>query len=292
MFSIVIDLSLSMKKINIKALLGVAGVNRAENERARRVGRWLAALVLVALLLTFAQLFMYYLGQTSEIDWLSDLIWAVFALELVINLILVNHKIRYLRENWLGIVIVVVAFPWIEWGSDWAVIIRSLRLLLFLRFFTAFFKGVSIVLNRNRFGQILLAFAFLIVGAAAVFSYIEERPFIDGAWYAIVTITTVGYGDVVPNTENGRIFGAILILFGVLFFSLVSANIAAFLIGSDQQKMEVDMLHSIKELEASFVYQTQLNEQHTERLIRHMSNEIASLKEELQELKKLNSTHR
>ncbi len=275
-----------MKRLKIKALLGVTGVNRSENRRARRVGRWLEVLVLLALLLTFAQLFMYYSGQSTEMTWLSDLIWAVFALELLVNLTLVKYKIRYLRENWLGVLIVIIAFPWIEWGSDWAVIIRSLRLLLFLRFFAAFFKGVSIVLNRNRFGQILLAFAFLIVGAAAVFSYIEDRPFIDGAWYAIVTITTVGYGDVVPNTENGRIFGAILILFGVLFFSLVSANIAAFLIGSDQKKMEGDMLHYIKELEASFVRQTQQNEKHTERLIKHMSKEVESLKRELQEIKK------
>ncbi len=273
-----------MKRLKIKAFLGVAGVNRSENRRARKVGHWLEILVLLALLLTFAQLFMYYSVQATEIPWLSDIIWGVFALELFVNLMLVQRKVRYLRENWLGVLIVIIAFPWIEWGSDWAVIVRSLRLLLFLRFFSAFFKGVSIVLNRNRFGQILVAFAFLIVGAAAVFSYIEDRPFIDGAWYAIVTITTVGYGDVVPATENGRIFGAILILFGVLFFSLVSANIAAFLIGSDQKKMEGDMLHYIKGLEASFVRQTQQNEKHTERLIEHMSNEIKSLKQELKEM--------
>jgi len=275
-----------MKRLKIKALLGVTGVNRSESRRARKVGHWLEVLVLLALLLTFGQLFMYYLGQSTEITWLSELIWGVFALELLVNLTLVQYKMRYLRENWLGVLIVMIAFPWIEWGSDWAVIIRSLRLLLFLRFFATFFKGVSIVLNRNRFGQILLAFAFLIVGAAALFSYIEDRPFIDGAWYAIVTITTVGYGDVVPTTENGRIFGAILILFGVLFFSLVSANIAAFLIGSDQKKMEVDMLHYIKGLESSFVRQTQQNEKHTERLIKHMSKEIESLKKELREVKK------
>jgi len=277
-----------MKKLKIKALLGVAGVHHLESERARRVGRRFEVLVLFALLAVFAQLLMYYSGQAMEADWFSDVIWAVFALELVVNLTLVRNKMRYLRENWLSVVIVLLAFPWIDWGSDWAVIIRSLRLLLFLRFFTAFFKGVSTVLNRNRFGQILLAFAFIIVGAGAVFSYIEERPFIDGAWYAIVTITTVGYGDVVPSTENGRIFGAVLILFGVLFFSLVSANIAAFLIGSDQKKSEKELLCYMKDVEASLANQAQKNELHTERLVKHMSKEIAALKQELKEVKKSN----
>jgi len=274
------------RRLNIKALLGVAGVNPLENKRALKVGKWLEVLVLFALLAVFVQVLMYYSEQQLEAKWFSDLIWAVFVLELVVNLVLVRNKVRYLRENWLSVVIVLLAFPWIEWGSDWAVIIRSLRLLLFLRFFTAFFKGVSAVLNRNRFGQILLTFAFLIVGAGAVFSYIEERPFIDGVWYAIVTVTTVGYGDVVPHTEDGRIFGAVLILFGVLFFSLVSANIAAFLIGSDQQELEKDLLQSMQELEASLSYQTQKNEQHTERLIAHMSTEIELLRQELKSMKK------
>ncbi|VAW46341.1 Potassium voltage-gated channel subfamily KQT; possible potassium channel, VIC family [hydrothermal vent metagenome] len=275
-----------MKRLNIKVLLGVAGVNRLESDKALKVGKWLEILVLFALLAVFVQVLMYYSEKQVESKWFSDLIWGVFVLELVVNLTLVRNKVRYLRENWLSVVIVFLAFPWIEWGSDWAVIIRSLRLLLFLRFFTAFFKAVSAVLNRNRFGQILLSFAFLIVGAGAVFSYIEDRPFIDGAWYAIVTVTTVGYGDVVPHTEHGRIFGAILILFGVLFFSLVSANIAAFLIGSDQQELEKDLLQSMQDLEASLTCQTQKNEQHTERLIAHMTKEIELLRGELRSLKK------
>ncbi len=263
-----------MKK-NFKKLLGVAGVNRKENQRARKVGRWLELLVLLALLAVFVQLFMYYSGEAFEASWLSDIIWGIFVLELTVNLILVNHKMRYLRENWLNVMIVMIAFPWINWNGDWAVVVRSLRLLLFLRFFSSFFKGVSAVLNRNRFGQILMAFAFIIVGAGAVFSYIEERPFIDGVWYAIVTITTVGYGDVVPLTENGRIFGAVLILFGVLFFSLVSANIAAFLIGSDQKKMERDFVCYMKE-----------SELHTKRLMAHMTKEIEALRQELKETQK------
>lgn len=275
-----------MKRLKIKAFLGVAGVNSLESDRALKVGKWLEILVLFALLAVFVQVLMYYSEKQVESKWFSDLIWGVFVLELVVNLTLVRNKVRYLRENWLSVVIVFLAFPWIEWGSDWAVIIRSLRLLLFLRFFTAFFKAVSAVLNRNRFGQILLTFAFLIVGAGAVFSYIEDRPFIDGAWYAIVTVTTVGYGDVVPHTEHGRIFGAILILFGVLFFSLVSANIAAFLIGSDQQELEKDLLQSMQDLEASLTCQTQKNEQHTDRLIAHMSKEIELLRGELRSLKK------
>lgn len=272
--------------LNITAILGVAGVNHLESRRALKVGHQFELLVLFALLAVFVQLLMEYSGQSFEKRWVSGVIWAVFALELVVNLSLVQYRLRYVRENWLNVIIVFVAFPWIDWGSDWALIIRSLRLILFLRFFAVFFKDVVTVLKRNRFGQILLAFAFIIVGAGAVFSYIEDRPFIDGVWYAIVTITTVGYGDVVPHTENGRLFGGVLILFGVLFFSLVSANIAAFLIGSEQKKLERDILHYMKKTDARLIAQTEKSDQHVERVMKHMSKEIEALKRALEQEKK------
>ena len=272
-------------RMNFKAMLGVGGVHISESEQARKVGRVFELLVLFALIIVFGQLLTFYLGQPYEVNWLSDIIWGVFALELVFNLYYVKNKLRYLRENWLNVAIVLIAFPLIDWGNDWAVIVRSLRLILFLRFFTVFFKDALAILNRNKFGQILLAFAFIIVGAGAVFAYIEDRLFIEGIWYAVVTITTVGYGDVVPITDEGRIFGTVLILFGVVFFSLVSANIAAFLIGSDQRKLEREFLLYVKATEERLAHQSQQNELHVEQLMAHMTKEIKELKKELEQQK-------
>jgi voltage-gated potassium channel len=62
----------------------------------------------------------------------------------------------------------------------------------------------------------------------------------DGMWWAWVTMATVGYGDVVPHNAAGRLFGSLLILFGVVLLSLLTANLAAFFIGSDVEKVERD----------------------------------------------------
>lgn len=51
-------------------------------------------------------------------------------------------------------------------------------------------------------------------------------------------MATVGYGDVVPHTGAGRLFAALVMLFGVVLISLVTANLAAFFIGSDVEKIE------------------------------------------------------
>lgn len=271
-----------MKRLNFKTLLGIAGVNHLESDYAIKIGHRFEWLVLVALFAVFIQLVMFYSGQPIEFIWFSHVIWSIFALELAVNLFNVRDKLRYLHENWMSVLIVLVAFPLIDWGGDWALIIRSLRLILFLRFVAGFFQNALTILRRNRFGQILLAFSFIIVGASGMFAYIEDRSFIDGAWYAIVTITTVGYGDVVPTTDTGRIFGVVLILFGVVFFSLVSANIAAFLIGSDQRKSEADILEYMSQTEDRLAQQSIANEKHVARLMDHFSSELADLKRALE----------
>ncbi|WP_373018897.1 ion channel [Thiomicrorhabdus sp.] len=271
--------------MDYKSILGIAGVNYRENARAKRIGDQFEVLVLLALFAVFIQVLMFYSGSDVDTSWLSTLIWLVFAAEMAVNLYNVTDRWRYLRQNWLNTLIVILAFPWIGWHGDWAVIMRSLRLLLFLRFFVHFYNDAMTILKRHRLGQILIGSAFMIVAAGGLFAYIEDRNIIDGIWYAIVTVTTVGYGDVVPQTENGRIFGTFLILFGVVLFSLVTANISAFLIGSGQRKQEKEILNYVRLMEERLEKQTIENQQHVEVIIKHMTKEIRELKSTLDETK-------
>jgi len=52
----------------------------------------------------------------------------------------------------------------------------------------------------------------------------------DALWWLIVTIPTVGYGDVVPRTAVGRLLGAVVIVLGVAFYAIISGQIVSFLI--------------------------------------------------------------
>ncbi len=271
--------------MDYKAIIGIAGVSYKENAKAKRVGAQFEILVLLALFAVFFQLLLIYSDSGVQTDWVSTLVWFVFAAELVVNLINVTHPLRYVRQNWMNVLIVVVAFPWIDWGSDWAVVIRSLRLLLFLRFFAHFYKDVVAILKRHKLGQILIGAAFLILAAGGIFSYIEDRTLMDGLWYALVTVTTVGYGDVVPTTEAGRVFGTFLIIFGVVLFSLVTANISAFLIGSIEQKQEKDILDYAASMEERLEKQSEESQRHVELIMAHMTKEIHDLKKEIDEIK-------
>jgi len=58
----------------------------------------------------------------------------------------------------------------------------------------------------------------------------------DGIWWAWVTVTTVGYGDVVPQTASGRVFAVVLMLMGISMLSLITANISAYLMARGTEK--------------------------------------------------------
>jgi voltage-gated potassium channel Kch len=67
-----------------------------------------------------------------------------------------------------------------------------------------------------------------------------KSPF-DGIWSAWVTMTHVGFGDVVPISFFGRLLAAGLILFGLVFFSLFTALVSVALIGRNMDALGVDM---------------------------------------------------
>ena len=83
---------------------------------------------------------------------------------------------------------------------------------------------------RNAAGVIVVATAVVTVGAGALISLIDsdEYPNVGvGLWWAIQTVTTVGYGDVAPKHVGGRIVAALVMLYGIAFIAIVTAVITS-----------------------------------------------------------------
>jgi len=87
----------------------------------------------------------------------------------------------------------------------------------------------------------------------------EIKTLVDAIWYATATVTTVGYGDVVPVTQEGRIMGIVMMFVGIFIFALIISRLGAILIGSQLKKRErldsqekkiiIEKIHSIEKLE-------------------------------------------
>ena len=187
------------------------------------------------------------------LDWF---IWAVFALELAIKTYLSEDRGRYLKRNWFDVIIVVVPFlrP--------LRVFRSVRLLRLLRgarllsFAMRFIHSAGVIVGRHGIRYALLAGALLFFAAAGLALLFEREEgnintLDEALWWAVTTITTVGYGDRYPVTTEGRAIAVFLMFLGISLFSLVTANVAALFVLPEQKKEEATLEDVLKRLDES-----------------------------------------
>ena len=223
-------------------LLGIAGVAEHERAEARRWARrfeW--PMVAVALWIVLQ----WYLEETGVLshavariaDWL---VWLAFLLETVILTARVKDKRSYLFGNWLNLLIITAGFPYFWQYAPLIGMLRSVRLVLVLALLLRMSKSARKLLAQHRLGTTLIVAFFTMLLSGIIMSRIDPTvgDVWDGMWWAWVTMATVGYGDVVRHTGVGRLFASLVVLFGVVLISLLTANLAAFFIGSDVEKIE------------------------------------------------------
>ena len=95
------------------------------------------------------------------------------------------------------------------------------------------------VVNRRVFPYLALVTLLIAVGAGLLVTVIAKDDFPtleDGIWWAIVTLGTVGYGDIVPQTTWGRVVGSIVIVFGVTFISFLTATVTSLFVAAEEQR--------------------------------------------------------
>jgi voltage-gated potassium channel len=206
--------------------------------RAERAARRLQTPMIVAALLAIPTIIMQEsnLGEGWEIlatvlDWS---IWAVFAANLAIMLILVPDRKRWLIRNPMDVLIVVLTPPFLPATLKLARLLPIVRLV-----------WLMVVANRlrNVFSLQGLRYAALIVftivvGGGAVFVAVEHNQDLsiwDGLWWAAETVTTVAYGDIYPTTALGRLVATVVMTAGIGFVALLTGALAQrFLYGAGE----------------------------------------------------------
>ena len=97
-------------------------------------------------------------------------------------------------------------------------------------------------LTAYRAGWAIALATLLVTVAAGVGIRLVDRSEFDnvwiGLWWAVQTVTTVGYGDVVPHNPGGRIVGAALMLAGIAFLTVLTAMITAALVETLRRRYE------------------------------------------------------
>ena len=152
---------------------------------------------------------------------LDMFIWALFAADLVIKIAVAPRRMEYVRGHWLDVLVVLVPF------------VRPLRILRIIVFGSRAYRG-AVRLAHVDF-LVVYAIGLVLIVATIVMSAERGRDspidsFPDALWWAVATVTTVGYGDVVPVTQIGRAFAYVLMIGGIGLFGGLTANFVSILV--------------------------------------------------------------
>ncbi len=157
--------------------------------------------------------------------WLSWVTWGLFGLDYFARLLLSKRTALFVRRNVLDLLVVVLP------------LLRPLRLLRLVTLLSVLnrYAGSSL---RGRVAVYVAASTTLILFVSALAALDAERgvaganltSFGEALWWALTTVTTVGYGDHYPVTTSGRFVAGGLMLAGIALLGVVTASFASWLI--------------------------------------------------------------
>lgn len=238
-----------------KSLIGLAGVDPQERAKAiwwGHVFEWPMVFV------SFWVLLEWYLDVTGKLtleysQYTSLSVWLLFVLETAVLASLVENRAHYLKTNWMNLLIILVAIPFLlqQQQSYPLAAFRVFRLLVLLGLLIHVSSALRQLLSRHHLGITLLASFIIIVFAGVIIASLDpaiKTPW-DGLWWAWVTITTVGYGDIVPVSNIGKVFAGLLIAMGVGLFSMLTASFSAFFMTREEENVSAQEQLSIEKLE-------------------------------------------
>ena len=169
--------------------------------------------------------------------------WLVFLVDFVVHVRLTRG---YLRTG-LGIfdlIVVLLTSPWyLLPGVSAGGLVNVLRLARLARVLIAT-RGVRRLFARLGRVAIVAGLVVMVGSAVAYGAEHSTNPgfatFGDALWWGIVTLTTVGYGDIVPRTSAGRWAGVAIMITGISVLGLLAGSLASFFRLDDQPKGKSD----------------------------------------------------
>jgi voltage-gated potassium channel len=183
---------------------------------------------LTVLALTFLFAFSYPAFTDSMSDSTNQILgiiqwvcWVAFAIDLLFGLVTSENKVLYLKRHPLEIASVLLPF------------LRPLRLMRVISFGGLALQKIAVGRQFAITVKVAITTVFVAYIAAVQITITERvvegsniKNFADGFWWAITTVTTVGYGDRYPTTTEGRLLAVMLMFMGISLVGVITASVA------------------------------------------------------------------
>lgn len=196
-------------------------------DKWERHAEWPLAAVALSFLAAYSiEVLMQPTGTLQRVVSLATfLTWLVFTIDYAVRLYLAPDRRKWFLHHLIDLAVVLLP------------LLRPLRLVRLVVLITALQKAVGYAI-RGRVVVYTICGAVLLVYVGALAELQSERSapgthitnFGDAIWWAVTTITTVGYGDMYPVTFTGRFIAALMMIGGISLVGTITATIASWIV--------------------------------------------------------------
>lgn len=160
-------------------------------------------------------------------------ILTVFVLDYVVRFHAAANKSAFVKHNVCDLIAIL----------PFHTVFRAFKLAKVPRIFAFLYRPLKkskAFFNTNGFKYVIFVTVLMILAGGFLIHFAEGMSLSDGIWWAFVTATTVGYGDISPNTLYGRIIAMVLMLVGIGLIGTVTSTITSYFLNAGQKKSVTD----------------------------------------------------
>ncbi|MEJ6400952.1 ion transporter [Nicoliella lavandulae] len=178
---------------------------------------------------------------------------AIFAIDYFTRLIIAKDKWKFFRHNIFDLLAIL---PFDSFFAIFRItrvtrLIRLFKIMRMLRFVGVlgkFGRNAKKFLKTNGLIWVLSVATILILISSMTYSLAENTSFGEAVWWSITTTTTVGYGDISPQTPIGKVAAVILMFTGIGIIGILTSAITSYFEKDEDNKTIDDVIEEIKKL--------------------------------------------
>ncbi|MBR1751341.1 MAG: two pore domain potassium channel family protein [Ruminococcus sp.] len=186
------------------------------------------------------------LGSAARIVFL--VFYALFFADVVTRFSRAKNKKKFFKRNYFDLLALVPIHGIIPMHTGTlSNVLRVIGLLRIVAFLARPLRKVRSFFNTNGFKYVVFATVMTIITGGVLIHYAEGMGYGDGIWWAFVTATTVGYGDISPGTTYGRLIAMVLMLVGIGLIGSLTSTLTSFFLSRQKRSASRAVINTVKE---------------------------------------------